>query len=228
MPRCNYIRSTGAKCKKNCILNSEFCNIHTNIEESDIEVEMEGNEIVVANAFVATATTVAANATTSANAFVATTSANAFVTDDVIDDGEENKVEEISALMFQLRSMNISMTNMINENAALKDKNRTLSQAVDILLEEKKNMEPKKCRTYTVKGLYQRAQLEHYYHKRNDADILAQVDLFYKHGGMPNYNKHGIKICIDGIFDKYKDEDKQYWLNVSQKYFADRKVMPKQ
>ena len=206
MPRCTFIRSTGAKCKKNCISNSDFCNIHTTRE---IDVEMVGNDD-------ATVVTDVTNVT----------DVNDY-DNDVIDDGEENKVDEISALMFQLSAMNISMATMLNENAALKDKNKTLSQAVDILLEEKKNMQPTKTRTYTVKGLYQRAQLEHYYHRRSDPDILAQVDQFYKNGGMPNYNKHGIKICIDGIFDKYSDEDKQYWLNVSQKYFADRNVAPK-
>jgi hypothetical protein len=200
MPRCNYIRRTGAKCKKNCISNSDFCNIHTTVEDQEIDVEMV---VHVDNDY---------------------ENENDVINDD---DGDGDKVDEVSALMFQLSAMNISMATMLNENAALKDKNKTLSQAVDILLEEKKNMQPTKTRAYTVKGLYQRAQLEHYYHRRSDPDILAQVDQFYKNGGMPNYNKHGIKICIDGIFDKYSDEDKQYWLNVSQKYFADRNVAPK-
>jgi hypothetical protein len=143
----------------------------------------------------------------------------------------EDPVQEnaILSLIQELGKIKIENAKLKSDLVKVSDKNNTLSQAVDVLLEEKKAFDVYhgKHRHYTEKGLRQRALIEHYHHKKSDPVILDQITSFYNKSGISKFNQHGVKICIDEIFDKASIEEKEYWTDVAKKYFESKMILPR-
>lgn len=208
MVRCSHVRDNGIVCKKSAGADKLFCHIHHDMHISDSERdEMSDRE--------------------SDESDVEEPDVEEFGTD--AETEQDTNAEAVMSLIQELGKIKLENEKLKSDLVKVNDKNNTLSQAVDVLLEEKKafNAYNGKHRHYTEKGLRQRALIEHYHHKKSDPVIMDQITAFYNKSGISKFNQHGVKICIDEIFDKASVEEKEYWTQVAKKYFESKMVFPR-